>query len=98
MLLLRSFLNREKIFFVLGHTNVGQKILSKIMANGLYLLLGYVGPSEVGFVNGRSAVGNIRKVLAVSKRVKHRLRPEYPILLALDAEIAFDNVQWALVV
>lgn len=72
------------------------KILSKILANRLATFLPQlIGPSQVGFVQGRSAVGNIRKVLAVLDRAKCHMSPtDTPVLLAVDAEKAFDNVRW----
>lgn len=73
------------------------KILSKIMADRSATFLPLlIGPSQVGFIKRRSAVCNIRKVLAVLDRVKNN-PPLFgrPILLALNAEKAFDNVKWS---
>lgn len=50
----------------------------------------------MGFLQGRSAVGNIHKVLTILDRVKsHLSRTEMPVLLTADAENAFDNVKWS---
>lgn len=72
------------------------KILSKILADRLANFLPQlIGPSQVGFVKNRSAVCNIRKVMAVLDQIK--VRPPTsgcPTLLALDAEKAFDHVKW----
>lgn len=54
------------------------------------------GSSQVGFIKGRSAVTNLGKALTVLNRVIiNPLPSEQPIILALDAEKAFDNVKWA---
>lgn len=70
--------------------------MSKILADRLATFLpDLIGPSQVGFVKVRSAITNIRKVLAVLDRVKiNPLPSEHPILLTLDGEKAFDNVKW----
>lgn len=72
------------------------KILSKIPADRLSTFHPeLIGPSQVGFTKGRSAISNICKVLAVLNRVKNSPSPtEQPILLTLNAENAFDNVKW----
>lgn len=70
------------------------KILSKILANRLATFLPHlIGLSQVGFVQGRSAVSNIRKVLTVLDCVK-KAPSGVPVLLTVDAEKAFDNVRW----
>lgn len=55
-----------------------------------------IGQSQEGFIEGRSAVSNLRKVLAVLDRVKmHPLPHKHPVLVTLDAEKAFDSVRWS---
>lgn len=63
------------------------------MALHLALILpSLVGPSQKRFIKSRSAIGNIRKVLTVLNRVRHRPIPDkHPVL---NAEKAFDNVHW----
>lgn len=77
--------------------DVDQKMLSKIVADRLAAILPHlIGASQVGFVKGRAAVGNIRKVLAALDKVNTDPHSgEHPVLLALDAEKAFDNVKWS---
>ncbi|XP_056431006.1 ras-related protein Rab-24 isoform X1 [Hyla sarda] len=72
------------------------KLMSKIMADRLSTLMpALIGSSQVGFVRNRSAVTNIRKVLAVLDRVQQCPKPgEQLVLLTLDAEKVFDNVRW----
>lgn len=76
--------------------NVDLKLLSKIMADRLAAILPrLIAPTQTGFVRGRSAVSNIRKVVAVLDELA--LRPEAhssPALLTIDVEKAFDNVGW----
>lgn len=76
--------------------NQDLKLVSKIMANRLAVLLPIlIGPSQVGFVKGRAAVTNIRKVLGVMDAVKaHALPSDTSALVSLDAEKAFDNIRW----
>lgn len=47
--------------------NLDSKLLSKIMANRLALIIipSLIHPSQAGFTQGRSATSNIRKILAV---------------------------------
>lgn len=76
--------------------NVDAKLLSKILADRLACILPQlISDNQVGFVKGRSAVTNIRKVLTVMEEVRlsgHSTRSA--ALLTLDAEKAFDNVCW----
>lgn len=80
----------------ISRIDIDQKLLTKIMADRLALILpSRVGPSQRGFVKGRSAIGKICKVLTVLDRVKHQPVPsKHPALLALHTEKAFDNVSW----
>lgn len=59
--------------------NVDLKLIFKIMADRLALILPrLINTNQMGFIKGR-LVSNIRKVLAI---------------LTIDAEKAFDNVNW----
>lgn len=72
--------------------NVDVKILSKIIASRLACLLpSLLHPAQSGFVSGRSATLNIRKVLmALHYATTH---PDQDVaIISLDAEKAFDNV------
>lgn len=54
-----------------------------------------ISPNQTGFVKGRSAVSNIRKVLAaLDATAVGANEPSNPALLTIDAEKAFDNVSW----
>lgn len=72
------------------------KYLSKILADRLSTFLPkLITPHQVGFIQVRAAVYNIRKVLEVLDEIKLRsLLHSFPALLAIDAEKAFDNVSW----
>lgn len=66
------------------------------MASRLATLLPVlIHPAQAGFVNGRSATANIRKVLAVLERTSRSV-DEAAVIVVLDAEKAFDhlNIQW----
>lgn len=67
------------------------------MADRLALILPHlIGASQVGFIKGPAAVGNIQRVLAVLDRVKFNPRTgEHLVLLVLDAVKAFDNFKWS---
>ncbi|XP_068115224.1 uncharacterized protein [Hyperolius riggenbachi] len=73
--------------------NCDVKLLSKVLAQRLALLLpGLVKDSQVGFVQGRAAVLNIRRVMAVLENARlggPSLR--LGAILSLDAEKAFDS-------
>lgn len=70
--------------------NIDAKILSQIIAHRLaVVLLLLINPAQQGFIRGRLAVTNIRKVLMSLE--------EAQLLdfatITLDAEKAFDNMQ-----
>lgn len=50
-----------------------------------------ISPSQAGFITGRSAVANIRKVLTALEHAK-RFPEMDSVIVALDAKRAFDNV------
>ncbi len=73
--------------------NNDYKIFAKILA----LRLGKVVPSlvhfdQVGFVKGRHASSNMRRLFQVIHRATSLQHPA--IMLSLDAEKAFDRVEW----
>lgn len=54
--------------------NIDAKILSKIVAIRLArIMLDLIHPAQAGFIQGRSAMANIRKVLAVLEYAKNQL-------------------------
>lgn len=75
--------------------NVDVKILSKIVASCLaFLLPSLLHPAQSGFVSGRSATLNIRKVLMALEYAK--THPDQDVaIMSLDAEKAFDNISFS---
>lgn len=75
--------------------NVDVKILSKIIASRLAPLLpSLLHPAQSGFVSGRSATLNIRKVLMALEYAKTHPNQDIAIM-SLDAEKAFDNISFS---
>lgn len=76
--------------------NVNLKLVSKIMADRLASVLPCLNTlTQRGFIKGRSAVANIRKVLGVLGEMKsHPKKHSSPAILTIDAEKPFDNVCW----
>ena len=70
------------------------KILSKLIAHRLEdLLPQIINPDQSGFVKARYASDNVRRLLNV---VDHStLHNTTAVLLSLDAEKAFDRVEWS---
>uniref|UniRef100_A0A803J7W0 Reverse transcriptase domain-containing protein n=1 Tax=Xenopus tropicalis TaxID=8364 RepID=A0A803J7W0_XENTR len=69
------------------------KIYAKILANRLNpILRGLVANDQVGFVPTRQAPDNTRKVINIAIQANQTRSP--CLLLALDAEKAFDRVSW----
>lgn len=69
------------------------KILSKLLARRLEEVLPIlVGPDQTGFVKNRYSVSNVRRLLNIihfSNSTKKRV-----LAVSLDAEKAFDRVEW----
>uniref|UniRef100_A0A8C5Q8T9 Reverse transcriptase domain-containing protein n=1 Tax=Leptobrachium leishanense TaxID=445787 RepID=A0A8C5Q8T9_9ANUR len=73
--------------------NVDMKIYAKILANRLGRYIAeIVHPDQVGFVPGREAPDNIRRALNLIQVATTSGRSSF--LLSLDAEKAFDRVDW----
>lgn len=73
--------------------NVDGKILSKILACRLETILpSIVATDQTGFIKGRHSFFNIRRLLNILYGPTSSDIPE--ILLSLDAEKAFDRVEW----
>lgn len=74
--------------------NHDYKILSKILANRLQMMLPrLLHSSQTGFTQGRNSIKNIRTAIAATTLAQD---PSHPIsmLMSLDAEKAFDKVAW----
>lgn len=72
--------------------NVDAKILSQIIAQRLAMVMpSIIHQVQKGFIGGRSALTNIRKVLLTLKRARQCPKQDIAIIL-LDAEKAFDMV------
>lgn len=72
--------------------NIDAKIISKIIASRLAVILpSLIHPTQAGFIKGRSATANIRKVLLALDYAKTHPNEDLAII-TLDAEKAFDNV------
>uniref|UniRef100_A0A8C5MLT6 Reverse transcriptase domain-containing protein n=1 Tax=Leptobrachium leishanense TaxID=445787 RepID=A0A8C5MLT6_9ANUR len=73
--------------------NVDMKIYAKILANRLGRYIAeIVHPDQVGFVPGREAPDNVRRALNLIQVATTSGRGSF--LLSLDAEKAFDRVDW----
>lgn len=74
--------------------NLDSKILSKIIANGLAVIMPtLIYPSQAGFTLGHSATSNIWKVLTTLEQARANPSSDLAII-TLDAEKAFDNVSF----
>uniref|UniRef100_A0A3P8RLF1 Reverse transcriptase domain-containing protein n=1 Tax=Amphiprion percula TaxID=161767 RepID=A0A3P8RLF1_AMPPE len=74
--------------------NVDAKILAKILATRLEKFLpSLIHPDQVGFVKGRHSADNVRRLLHLMWQEKDSAEPR--VAFSLDAEKAFDRVEWA---
>uniref|UniRef100_A0A669EME8 Reverse transcriptase domain-containing protein n=1 Tax=Oreochromis niloticus TaxID=8128 RepID=A0A669EME8_ORENI len=75
--------------------NVDNKILAKILAMRLEIVLPTVGSEDqTGFVKNRQLFFNIRRLFNIIYTQNTYDQSESEILLSLDAEKAFDRVEW----
>lgn len=73
--------------------NVDCKILGKCLAKRLEKVLpALISPDQTGFVQGRHSFLNTRRLLDTLYTKSESYSPE--IIVALDAEKAFDRVEW----
>lgn len=73
--------------------NVGNKIPAKILAMRLETVLPtVVSQDQTGFVKYRQLFFNIRRLFNII--YMHDINDKSEILLSLDAEKAFDRVEW----
>ena len=73
--------------------NTDQKILAKTMARRLNAFMGkLVHPDQTGFIPNRNSFHNFRRLLNIMH--SPRLPKKDLIILTLDAEKAFDRVEW----
>lgn len=69
------------------------KIIAKALANRLDAIMPKViNPDQAGFIKGRYATDNIRRLVDITNYLNISRRPS--LLLSLDAEKAFDRVEW----
>ena len=69
------------------------KIITKLSAKRLEIILPkLISPDQTGFVKGRYSSDNIRTLLNIINHLDTCQRPS--LLLSLDAEKAFDRVEW----
>ncbi|CAI5697409.1 unnamed protein product [Oreochromis niloticus] len=75
--------------------NVDNKILAKILAMRLEIVLPtVVSEDQTGFVKNRQLFFNIRRLFNIIYTQNTYDQSESEILLSLDAEKAFDRVEW----
>uniref|UniRef100_A0A3Q1EXS2 Reverse transcriptase domain-containing protein n=1 Tax=Acanthochromis polyacanthus TaxID=80966 RepID=A0A3Q1EXS2_9TELE len=73
--------------------NVDYKILAKLLAIRLETVLpGVISPDQTGFIKGRYAFSNLRRLFNVVYNSSQSGDPE--CVISLDAEKAFDRVEW----
>lgn len=73
--------------------NSDLKIYAKILANRLVNITPQlIGPDQVGFTKGRQAPDSTRRILNIIDQIHTDRTPS--LLLALDAEKAFDRMHW----
>lgn len=73
--------------------NVDAKILAKILATRLEVYLpSLIHQDQVGFIKGRTSADNVRRLLHLMWQTRNSVEPT--IAFSLDAEKAFDRVEW----
>uniref|UniRef100_A0A8C5MBP3 Reverse transcriptase domain-containing protein n=1 Tax=Leptobrachium leishanense TaxID=445787 RepID=A0A8C5MBP3_9ANUR len=73
--------------------NLDVKIYAKVLATRLNPLLpSLIHPDQVGFIQGRQAYENTRRAAGAIWHLEARGQPS--LLLSLDAEKAFDRIEW----
>ncbi|XP_040289824.1 meprin A subunit beta-like [Bufo bufo] len=81
-------------FRPISFLNTDLKIYAKLLANRLAeTISSLIAPDQVGFVVGRQITDNSRRVLNLLDRVNKLRIPA--VFLTLDAEKAFDRVNWS---
>lgn len=77
----------------LSMLNADYKILATILANGINTIIGIcVHKDQTGFIRGRFLKSNVRKVLNIIN--KTQIENNQRVLLFLDAEKAFVQIEW----
>lgn len=73
--------------------NVDVKILAKLLASRIDIIIPeIVSPDQTGFIRGRHSFTNLRRLFGLVYSPASREAPE--VVVSLDAEKAFDRVEW----